>query len=155
MQRFRGTRHCLANHGMLEPSTWLFAWKTSGISFIINSVKGAPKLIRIVLPSRNTQRVCGPNIIIMYMPKLICIGYRRRLSTLNDVHNSMYFLKPTYVWPWTAGWKEREEEEQEVAGNLLDNVQASQVPGHVDPKQLLTGCIGFLLQRKTRDEKVR
>ena len=29
------------------------------------------------------------------------------------------------------------EEEEEVAGDLLDDVQKPEVPGHVDPKQLV------------------
>ena len=40
--------------------------------------------------------------------------------------------------PWAAVREERIEEEKEVARDLLDDVQESMVPGHVNPQQLMT-----------------
>jgi len=47
-------------------------------------------------------------------------------------------LVGTYVGPRTTCGEKGEKEKQKVAGNLLDHMTAAKVPGHIDPKQLLT-----------------
>lgn len=47
--------------------------------------------------------------------------------------------------PGAAPRKNRVQEQQEVAGDLFQDVEEPQVPGHVDPEQLVPGAHGFVL----------
>ena len=61
--------------------------------------------------------------------------------------------KQSYIsGPWAAVREEWVEEEEEVAGDLLHDVEKPEVPRHVDPEQLMLWT-GFLIMNKLRLKK--
>ena len=60
----------------------------------------------------------------------------------------------TPAGPGAAVREEGVEEEEEVAGDLLDDVQKPEVPGHVDPKQLVLRT-GFLFFEKSNSSNLK